>query len=305
MDRIIKKSHYVNSSHNTLHVKRFFIDSDGPPVLMLHGSMENGRIFYSKSMKGLAPYLAQQGFDVFVADMSGRGKSKPRLSRHSTDNQTTAILEEIPAFKAFVDGLKENRPQHWIAHSWGGILMLAYVARFGGEGVASMSFFGTKRRISVVHPERIFKVDIVWNVVGRTLACFYGYFPSKNLKIGSDNEPRLYHRQVVDWVYRKNWVDMVDGFGYQKAFKEVDVPPTLYIAGKNDTFLGHPIDVQKLIKEVSGKQDKFVLLSKATGHLHDYDHVNMLTHPDAVNDQFPLVVEWMRGWEIGVGPSNR
>lgn len=296
MDRITNISHYISLGNKTLQVKRFFVDSDGPPVLMLHGSMENGRIFYSKSMKGLAPYLAQQGFDVFAVDMSGRGKSKPPPRRSTEDNQTSAIKEEIPAFKTFVEDLKGDKAQHWIAHSWGGILMLAFVARFGGNGIASMSFFGTKRRISVWHPERIFKVDIVWNIVGKLLASLYGYFPSKNLKIGSDNEPRHYHRQVVDWVYKRKWIDLVDGFDYNAAFKKVVVPPTLYLAGKNDTFLGHPKDVQKLIKEVGGAQDKFVLLSKATGHLHDYDHINMLTHPDAVNDHFPLVVEWMRKW---------
>lgn len=296
MDRIIKESYYVASGKNSLHVKRLFVDNGGEPVAMLHGSMEDGRIFYSRKMQGLAPYLALQGYDVFVVDMSARGKSKPPLARNTPDNQTTAIVEEIPAFKSFIDEIKGNRKQHWVAHSWGGVLMLAYVARFGGAGIASMSFFATKRRISVVHPERIFKVDIVWNIIGKIVANIYGYFPSKHLKIGSDNEPKHYHRQVVDWVYKRKWIDLVDGFDYNAAFKEVVVPPTLYLAGKNDAFLGHPTDVQKLIKEVGGTQDKFVLLSKATGHLHDYDHVNILTHPDAPQDQFPLVVEWMKQW---------
>ena len=296
MDQIIEQSHDVASGEHSLHVKRLFVNNKGAPVLMLHGSMEDGRIFYSRSMKGLAPYLARQGYDVFVVDMSARGQSRPPLSRHTADSQTSAILKEIPTFKAFVDKLKGNREQHWVAHSWGGVLMLAYVARFGGDGIASMSFFGTKRRISVVHPERIFKVDIVWNIIGKILGRVYGYFPSKHLKIGSDNEPKLYHRQVVDWIYKKKWIDLVDGFDYNAAFKKAVIPPTLYLAGKNDTFLGHPKDVKKLMLEVGGTQDQFVLLSKATGHLHDYDHINMLTHPDASKDQFPLIVEWMREW---------
>src|SRR5690606_26952253 len=191
-----------------------------------------------------------------------RGKSKPPLGRHTADNQTSAILEEIPAFKAFINAFKGNREQHWFAHSWGGVLMLAYVARFGGEGIATMSFSGTKRRISVLHPERIFKGDIVWNLAGKALGYIYGSFPSKNLKIGSDNEPRLYHRQVVDWVYKRKWIDLVDGFDYNAAFKKVVVPPTLYLAGENDTFLGHPKDVKKLMQEVGGTQDRFILLSK-------------------------------------------
>jgi len=40
-------------------------------VLLLHGAVENGFIFYGKGQrtsKGLAPFLARNGFNVFVAD---------------------------------------------------------------------------------------------------------------------------------------------------------------------------------------------------------------------------------------------
>ncbi|HIN39000.1 MAG TPA: esterase, partial [Flavobacteriales bacterium] len=54
-----EKSLYITlNSTEKLHVKRFFTDKKGQPVLMLHGSIENGKIFYSSSGKGLAPYLA-------------------------------------------------------------------------------------------------------------------------------------------------------------------------------------------------------------------------------------------------------
>lgn len=290
---IEQESHYITLGADSLYVKRLFTNKSGPPIFMLHGSMENGKIFYSKSMKGLGPYLAQRGYDVFVADLSGRGKSLPKVNAQSINSQTSAILEEIPAFKEFIQQLKGNVSQHWIAHSWGGVLMLAYVARFGGQGIDSMSFFGTKRRINVIHAERVFKVDIVWNLIGKIISSLYGYFPAKNLKIGSDNEPKIYYREVVNWVYRKKWKDIFDGFNYNEAFKKVEVPPTLYLAGKNDTFLGHPADVKKLMAEVNSENDQFILLSKKSGHLHDYDHINILTHPDAHKDQFPLVINWI------------
>ena len=37
------------------------------------------------------------------------------------------------------------------------------------------------------------------------------------------------------------------------------------------------------------------LLARRTGYRHDYDHVSLLTHPDAVHDHFPLVLEWLAG----------
>ena len=291
---IVTKSYFIPHNDEFLHLKRFYTHSGGDPVFMLHGSMENGKIFYSKSMKGLAPFLAEKGFDVFVADMSGRGRSMPPIDKGNRSSQTTAILSEIPLLTSYIARVKDNQAQHWVAHSWGGVLMLAYVARFGGQGIASMSFFATKRRIAVVHAERIFKVDLVWNFVGKILSKFYGFFPSKDLKIGSDNEPRNFHKQVIKWVYSKDWLDPEDGFDYHEAFKKINLPPTLYLAAKNDRYLGNPSDVKDLMLEVGNSADQFILLSRENGHLHDYDHINILTNPDAGFDQFIVVEKWMR-----------
>ena len=292
-DQLLSNSYEIPCGKDLLHLKRLYKDPKGKPVFMLHGSMEDGRIFYSKSGKGLGPYLADLGYDVFIADLSGRGKSKPHLSRKSTNSQTSAITKEIPAFHAFIKKLKGDKPQHWIAHSWGGVLTLAFIARFNPRDIASLAFFGTKRRIAVVHLERVLKVDVVWNVLGKMLSFIYGYFPAKNLKIGSDNEPRRYHRQLVKWVYAKKWIDPEDGFNYNEGLKKVSIPPTLYVAAINDTFLGHPEDVKKLMNEVGNEGNKFILLSRETGHLHNYNHINMLTHRDANQDHFPEVIKWI------------
>ncbi|MBL7685765.1 MAG: alpha/beta hydrolase, partial [Deltaproteobacteria bacterium] len=45
-----------------LHLRRFYTQEEAVKIWMLHGSVENGKIFYSENGKGLAPYLAQQGF---------------------------------------------------------------------------------------------------------------------------------------------------------------------------------------------------------------------------------------------------
>src|SRR5690606_12322201 len=212
----------------------------------------------------------------------------------STRSQTDSIVEEIPAFYSYIAHLKSDMPQHWIAHSWGGVLMLAYIARFGGEGISSLSLFGTKRRISVNHFERFIKVDVIWNFMGWILGKIYGYFPAKDLKIGSDNEPYIYYRQTVKWVYDKDWIDPEDGFDYKAALnKSVKVPPTLYLAAKEDHYLGHPTDVKNLMNDVGSPSDKYILLSKENGNLIDYDHINMLTHAKARLDHFPILKDWM------------
>ena len=62
-----------------LHLRHF--PGPGHPVFLVHGAIENGRIFYSDNGKGFAPYLQKQGFDVYVLDLRGRGKSLPTLRK--------------------------------------------------------------------------------------------------------------------------------------------------------------------------------------------------------------------------------
>jgi hypothetical protein len=59
--------------------------------------------------------------------------------------------------------------------------------------------------------------------------------------------------------------------------------------------LGHPIDVHRLMLETGvDQQNQFVVAGKASGFQHDYDHINLLTHPDAPADVFPMVETWLR-----------
>ena len=114
----------VDGTH-TLYMRRFRpADAGGltlPPVLMVHGMMSNGRVFYSNGGKGLAHFLARHGFDVFVADLRGKGKSTPRIHPGSTHGQTEMICEDIPALHAAVRRLSGGQPVHWVSHSWGGM----------------------------------------------------------------------------------------------------------------------------------------------------------------------------------------
>ncbi|HBI48132.1 MAG TPA: esterase [Smithella sp.] len=260
---------------------------------MLHGSVENGRIFYSNSGSGLGPYLAKYGYDVYVGDLRGRGESKPHVNRNSKYGQTEAITEDIPAFIEKIISLRGNTPQRWVCHSWGGILTSSHLLRFPKyrELVKSMVYFGSKRRVSAINPTRIFQIDIVYTFLGSLLVRKHGYFPSSRFM--SEDEPALTRKGTAVWCRTKSWIDIIDGFDYGKAAQEVVLPPTLYFAAMNDQCLGHRKDVLLTINESGKHVSKYVLLGKKCGNLHDYDHVTMLTHQDAGKDHFPIVIDWL------------
>ena len=70
-----QRSRYLNDGDHQLHIRHIYCEGgeQGQPVLMVHGAIENGRIFYNEKGKGFGCYLAQQGFDVYVIDLRGRG----------------------------------------------------------------------------------------------------------------------------------------------------------------------------------------------------------------------------------------
>lgn len=291
----------VNST-DELHLKRIHTKGFlGPPVFMLHGSIENGRIFYSQNGKGLAPYLARNGFDVFVGDLRGRGESRPRISRYSRYGQTEAITQDIPAMVSAIRKIRGDVKQRWIAHSWGGVLMASYLARFDEHRplVDSMVCFATKRTIRVCHLKKRFIMDFCWGPFARLLVKVFGYLPTKQFRLGSDNETDKFHHHIRLWVKPSYpWIDPDDGFDYGTAIQQIKLPKTLHLVGVADSHLGNPKDVRDFMKETGGVQEFiYQVLSKREGNLHDYSHVDILTHPDAVRDHFPLVLNWLRASE--------
>ncbi len=290
------ESLFIPLDQDVLHLKRIYRVNQGIPVLMIHGSVSNGRIFYSSSHKGLAPYLATCGCDVYVADLSGRGQSTPAVSATSQSSQTRTITQEIPAFLQKIQSIRGNTPIHIIAHSWGGVLTFAYLARYQQHNIASVCCLGSKRSVNLINPYRWYKLDLLWGIGGAILTKRYGYLPAKKAKFGSDNESIDTYKNCKRWVYaRHEWLDSLDGFDYQLALRRsANIPPSLFIAGAGDRFLGHPHDVRRFMNEIGHPDSQFRLLSRKNGDQLNYDHLQMCVASQAVYDHFPEIYDWLQ-----------
>jgi len=291
---LIHHDSWVQLKTRNLHLHRINTGEGGKPLLFIHGALEDGKIFYTLTNKGLAPFLANQGFDCFIADMGARGKSEPHASSGVTYGHKEALYEDFPALVNEVLQQTKHQSLQIVAHSWGGVLALAYLGISNEKLISSLVLFGSKRRITVSGWKKWWMVDMLWLRVCPWLAKRYGYLPVVKYKFGAEDEPAQLLDDINAWILPKStWKDEA-GTDYAAALKSKALPPVLCFAGKNDPYLGHPTDVKLLAEETGAKNYQFSLLSLASGHKHDYGHIDMLTHPDAVNDHFLEALEWLK-----------
>jgi pimeloyl-ACP methyl ester carboxylesterase len=245
----------------------------------------------------LGPFLAREDFDVYAADLFGRGLSEPRISRSSRHGQWESITQEIPAYIEMIRSRTRDQGQVWMAHSWGGVLLLSVLARFPEyrKLVRGIVFFATKRSVRVRNRETFVRLDLFWNRAARVLVRLYGYLPALELHIGADNETDLSHAESRKWVIPGPWIDPRDGFDYGAALAGADLPPMLFLTGSGDLCLGHSADVRRLMAELGPRsRAEFRELSRAAGNRHDYGHVDIMTSADAEADHFASVRDWVR-----------
>ncbi len=289
-----QESLYLEDNGHQLHLRHITSKPGGAPVLMVHGAIENGKIFYTENGNGLACFLAEQGFDVYVLDLRGRGKSTPVINAESDFGQHEIITHDLPLVIEYLSRLTKQSI-HLVSHSWGGVLVASVMVRHPEilGLIRSNVCFGTKRTISVNGVEKLLKINLLWNNLAIKLAKKKGYFDARKYGVGSDNETIKSLQHSVAWVNKGPWQDPVDNFDYQAASQDIVWPPSWHLTGIKDKVLGHIKDVTNFVEESLNKQAKISLLSKETGNLVDYDHINVLTHKLAVKDHFPKVADWL------------
>lgn len=194
------------------------------PILMLHGAMSNGRVFYSSRGRGLAPFLAQAGFTVYVMDSAGRGLSTPKLARGFELGQARSSVNNCPGASVSARGRISGQAA----------LVCPFLGR-GADGqrlgpisgtassVASLLTFGSKRTIRVRSLKKWLMVDLVWNRLAPGIAAGHGYLAADKWRMGMDNESRASLQQSIDWV-RGDWIDHDDGFDYGLAAAKATWP---------------------------------------------------------------------------------
>ncbi|MEH6566036.1 MAG: alpha/beta fold hydrolase [Halopseudomonas sp.] len=289
------ETHRLAAGAAELELRCFGSDHTGAVLLLVHGALEDGRIFHPREDQGLAGALAHAGHCAYVADLRGHGQSSPALLQapeHMT--QSLLIREDLPAMLAFVQERHPTQPVFCVGHGWGGVWLASALARQPAllERVRGLVHFGVRRRQR--HGSRLTRTTsaLFWQRLLPLLGRLQGVVPARAMAIGSADEGPAVHAANLAWM-RGEWRDLEDGFDYASAIDQLAWPPSLYVAGEADRQHGHIGDVRDFVRELGPHDAQILLLEKGQGCSRRYGHNDLLRHPQAEVDHFPLVLAWL------------
>lgn len=285
-------SYTVKSGEHQLNLRRCYRHKDGIPVLMVAGAQECGDIFWPNTDEaGLAPFLADCGFDVFVADLRGKGISWPSVSRHSDWGLRALIEEDIPAHLAKIAKLRPSAPQFWIGHALGSLLLTACYARLDilPAPVVGMIHFAAARRCEL--SSLLKSINYArWQSKLNLASLLFG---GSSLTL-SNSDSRQVMSELQQWHSSAEWVEQDDGFPYRERLQHKGMPPSIYYSLARNSLWGSVADTRLWMRELGDHDAQLLSLGQANGNSRNYDHRSLLTHRDACDDHFVHLYAWMQ-----------
>ncbi len=113
-------------------------------VLLVHGFGQN-RYTWHTSRRSFVNYLAQQGFDVFNADLRGHGRSR-RFGAPRPRVLDEYIRHDMPAFVDEVKKLSGHDQIFLVGHSMGGLIAYSAAATVVRDSVRGIVTIGSPYR---------------------------------------------------------------------------------------------------------------------------------------------------------------
>ncbi|GAB6098099.1 alpha/beta fold hydrolase [Desulfatiferula olefinivorans] len=256
------------------------------PVVLLHGTYTNRHFWISPKGKGFAPYLSDQGYDVWIPEFRGHGKS-PKTSKFKQFSAEEQIRCDISAFGKFVLE-KSGRVPAWIGHSYGGLYLYGALSQgwLPPADVNCIVTFGSQ----ISKGDRYLKIPFVPFLIN-AITQLLGKFPAKSLGLGPEIESPKTIREILEWKKLGGRWKSQNGTSYWKGFSHIKIP-CLIIASRGDK--NDPAEgCEYLFRQLPTEDNQFILLGEEEGFAKDYDHVGMVIDKMAQKEVWPLILEWL------------
>jgi len=250
------------------------------PVLLTHGTFSNAQV-----CTRLAGYLAENGFDCWILELRGHGRSEagdahPDFERFS-EFDVPAALQAV---------LHRTRKEHlfWVGHSGGGLVLLMHLARNPEacarlKGIVTLASQATEAGATWAGRAKIALGAMANNLIG--------YSPGPLLKLGPENEFKGVMNQWFRWNWNRQWTGK-DGFDYFEALRKVEVP-ALCFAGGGDRFIAPYQGCRRLYDALGSLDKRMAFCAKSEGYGEDYSHARIIASRRAQQEIWPMIAEWL------------
>jgi pimeloyl-ACP methyl ester carboxylesterase len=257
-----------------------------PPILLVHGTFSNRRFFLGGGVRGLARWLAERGFDAWVAELRGHGRSGER-GRAAAWRFEDWIRRDAPALvRGVLDATGQERLV-WIGHSAGGVIAVAYAGlrHTWSDRIAGMVLVGAPA------PTRPGMWHVPLAALGYGVTRVFGRFPARLLRIGPEDEHRGIMEQWMSWNARGRWIG-TDGTDYLAGAAGITVP-VLAIAGTGDHFIAPASACRALLDSLGGGDHTLLVCGRVTGFSENFTHHRTIVSAAARAEVWPLVADWL------------
>jgi len=262
------------------------IARDAVPLIMVHGNYSNRFFWLSKKGIGIAKYLHDSGYDVWIPELRGHGLS-PKPKNYSSITAEQQIRYDLPAIQDYI--YKEtSRKAFWVCHSFGGVQLCASLsaqwldpALIQGVSLLGCQITGGYAFLKIPPLAFLFK----------TAVKLLGYIPSSKLGLGPEPEAAGTFIEIIKWksLFGK-WKDS-DGFNYFEGFENISMPCLIFsgAADRDNPPKGCELFYEKIVSE----DKKYIVLGVEHGFNVNYGHAEMVVSKNAQQEVWPLILNWM------------
>ncbi len=297
------------------------------PVFLCHGMSSNRWDMDGPGRISLARYLVRAGYDAWVVELRGAGRSmRPNWWNGKRYDWTFEDYVNHDAPAALSEVLRETGAHqvHWVGHSMGG--MIAYALLMGpvSRKIASAVTLGSPTMSAVGHPVLDFGLPyrgllryvprrLPLGTLGRlgaplapVLATLLsdsiaelGWAPGNAdvsllralMLTAVDDLPASLLREFARWYETKAMSDRYSIFDFTEHLERITAP-VLVIAGNHDGLT--PVrDLQYVYDRIASRDKAFRIIGKEDGSAHDYSHADLILGLHAPDDVYPLILEWL------------
>ena len=289
-----------------------------PPVVLCADVGLSGALFDLHDEVSLARFLADQGHDVWVVDLRGRGRSeKPRLwgRRRCRWTFDDFVEFDVPAALAAIARETGHDRVQWVGHGLGAAVALA--ACSGVDAPHLTSLVGLSLSVQFRHPGPLLTGGVSWLLrriwspsAVRVLAPLLGRVnlpPFRGLQNRDNVDGPIYRRallngvcplpraeveQYAGWLDRDRFASQDGRVDYRKHMKSIDFP-VMILGGRDDPLAPRSMVEATLELLESAPQTALVSAGRRRGLSADYGRLDLVLGRNARRDIYPHVLAWL------------